>query len=306
MNLRIISLLCIPDVRVFQHFLRLSDAFEEDVALLVEPLHILHLLHLVLINLVAICDIVEFDEVLWEDEGVVEDEPQPLLLVILLRSEDAGHVIVHLGVDLGVAPDFGGRVARIEVRVVRILYTLRKEHLADEQLARRNLQEAALLCDFRRVLQVRVAILVLEVGVDARYLCAGNTIHQGNTVGQLRLGVLALGAESFFHRSVDLGGHGWVDAVEEVLQVPLVRIVREVNEMLKLFFESVSQEAVVDPCDPGHLDASDAVESHLLGVEAGADEVDAGGEPLVIRLAFLKPDIAASFQLRHQPVNVLL
>ena len=56
MNLRIISLLSISDVLIFQHLLHLSDAFELDVVQLVEPLHILHFHHLVLSNLVAICD----------------------------------------------------------------------------------------------------------------------------------------------------------------------------------------------------------------------------------------------------------
>ena len=142
--------------------------------------------------------------------------------------------------------------------------------------------------------------------MDTCYLCARYTIDQWNAIRQLGFGVFALGAEAFLHGSVDLGGHGGVDAVEEVLQVPLVRIVRKVNKMLKLFLEPISQETVVDPCDSGHLDASYAVETHLLSVEAGADEVDAGGEPLVIGLALLKPDIAPGLQLRHQPVNVLL
>jgi len=105
MNLGIFPLLCISNVCVFEHFLRFSDAFEKDVALLVQPRHILHLLHLLLIELIAIRDIVEFNKVFRQDEGVVEDEPKSLLLVIFLCPENAGHVIVHFGVDLGVAPD---------------------------------------------------------------------------------------------------------------------------------------------------------------------------------------------------------
>lgn len=135
--------------------------------------------------------------------------------------------------------------------------------------------------------------------MDASYFGASYTINEWNTVWKLRLWILTLWPEAFLHGSVDLGRHGRVNTVEEVLQIPLIWIVGKVNEVLEFLFESVSQETIVDSCYTSDLDASDSVESHLFCVETWSYEVDAGGEPFIIRLAFLKPNIAASLQFRH-------
>lgn len=162
-NFWVVTLLCISDVCVLEDLLRFSYAFEKSVALLIQPVHILHPFHFLLVDLIAIGHIIELDQVFRKDESVVKNEPKPLLLIIFFGPEHTRHMVVHLSVNLRIAPYFRWRVARVEVRIVRILYAFRKEDLANKQLPRRNLEESSLLCHLLRILQVRVAILILEV-----------------------------------------------------------------------------------------------------------------------------------------------
>ena len=59
-----------------------------------------------------------------------------------------------------------------------------------------------------------------------------------------------------------------VHAVEEVLEAALVLVIGEVNQLLKLLFEPIPQEAVVDAGHASHIDADDAKVLHLLSGKA--------------------------------------
>ena len=63
MDFGVLSLLSGSNIGVFKHLLGFSDAFEHDVALLVQPVHILHLLHFLLVYLVLIRNVIEFHQV---------------------------------------------------------------------------------------------------------------------------------------------------------------------------------------------------------------------------------------------------
>lgn len=141
--------------------------------------------------------------------------------------------------------------------------------------------------------------------MDPRYLGTGHAVYQRNTVRQRGLHVLILRPESFFHCSMDLSGHRRITTIEQVLQVSLVRVIREIHQMLKLFLKSIPKEPVVDSCHPGDLNPRDTVELHLIYVEAGADQVDTGCEPFVLGLSFFKSDVTTGLQLGHESVNVL-
>lgn len=149
MNLGILSLLHVSNVSVLQNLLCLCDTLEELVALPIKPVHIWHLLDLFLTLLVLVGHVVELNEVLWEDQGVVKDEPESLLLIVLFCSEHTRHMVVHLGVNLGIAPDLSRWVARVEMWIVCVLYALWEEDFTNEELSRGNRQESSLWCNFR-------------------------------------------------------------------------------------------------------------------------------------------------------------
>ena len=106
MDFGVVTLLSVPNVSILKYFLGFCNTFEESVALRIQPIHILHSFQLILVYLVAVCYVVEFDEVFGEDKCIVENKPESLLLIILFGSEDTGDMVVHLGVNLCVAPYF--------------------------------------------------------------------------------------------------------------------------------------------------------------------------------------------------------
>ena len=105
---------------------------------------------------------------------------------------------------------------------------------------------------------------------------------------------------------MDLFGSRWIDSIEEVFEASFILIVGKVNELFKLFLETVSQETVMDASHSGHIDADYSKVLHLLSGKSGTDKVDAGAKPAVLRSALLKTNITTCFQLGHQTMNVLL
>jgi len=94
----------VPNVSVLEHSLHLVDALEQLVAFAVELGDVGESLRFGGDALAV--HVIKLNQVLREDEGVIEDEPQPLLLIVLLCPENAGDVRVHLGVDRSIPPDF--------------------------------------------------------------------------------------------------------------------------------------------------------------------------------------------------------
>ena len=202
--------------------------------------------------------------------------------------------------------------------MVRVVRALLKEDFADEELARRDLDQASLqgqrivasdlrvLGGFLSGADVGEAVIVLEEGVDAGYLGAGNAVDEGDAAGQPSFLVLLNRPETFLHRPVDLFRSRWVHSVEEVLETAFVLVVRQVDQLFKFLFKAVPEETVMNAGDSGYVDADNPEVLHLLSGEAGADEVDARAEPAVLGASLFKADVAPGLQLRHQPVNVLL
>lgn len=86
-------------------------------------------------------NIFKLDEVLRQYEGVVQNKPHTLLLIIFLRSEHALHSMKLFGVDRGVSPDLRRAVAWVEIWEVRIRNTLREENFANKELTRGDLDQ---------------------------------------------------------------------------------------------------------------------------------------------------------------------
>ena len=64
---------------------------------------------------------------------------------------------------------------------------------------------------------------------------------------------------------MDLFGRLRIDSVKQVLKTALILVIREINKLLEFFLKAVSQEAVMNPCDSGYVDANNAKVFHLLG-----------------------------------------
>ena len=61
----------------------------------------------------------------------------------------------------------------------------------------------------------------------------------------------------------------------------------------------------MDTSNPGDVYADDPEELHLLRVEPRFDKVNTRAKPLVVWLSLFESDVATSFQLSHQSVDVL-
>ena len=55
----------------------------------------------------------------------------------------------------------------------------------------------------------------------------------------------------------------------------------------------------MDSSDSRYIDAINAKEFHLFGVEPTADQIHAGGEPLIRWFALFKSNIAPGIKLGH-------
>ena len=147
---------------------------------------------------------------------MVQHEPHALLRISLLRAEHALNSSVLLFIDWSSSPDGGGRLVRVEVRMVRVVSALLKEDFADEKLARRNLDEATLqrhvivashFCVFACFLgssDVREAILVVEESIDSGNLSTSHTVHKGDAAGKTSLGIFLDRTEAFLHGTMNL------------------------------------------------------------------------------------------------------
>jgi hypothetical protein len=92
MDFGVVTLLSISDISVLEDLLRFSDALEKSVALLIQPIHVLHPFHFFLVDLVAIGNIVELNQVFRKDESVVKNEPKSLLLIVFFCPEHTGYM----------------------------------------------------------------------------------------------------------------------------------------------------------------------------------------------------------------------
>ena len=98
----------------------------------------------------------------------------------------------------------------------------------------------------------------------------------------------------------------WINTVEKILEAALILVIREINQLLKLFFESVTQEAIVNSSHARHVDSNNPEMLHLLSRKTGTDQVHTGAEPSIQWASFLETDISTSFQLSHKTVDILL
>ena len=62
-----------------------------------------------------------------------------------------------------------------------------------------------------------------------------------------------------------------IDTIEKILETALILVIREINELLKLFFESVTQEAIVNPSHARHVDSNNPEMFHLLSRKSRTD-----------------------------------
>lgn len=111
--------------------------------------------------------------------------------------------------------------------------------------------------------------------------------------------------ESFFHGLLGLLRHQWISTVKQVLKVALVPSIRKVHQLFDLVVKPVAQVAIVDPGDSADREAQNAQMLHLVDLEARFDQVNTTLIPLVLKFAFLEPDVSTGVQLCDQPLYVL-
>ena len=97
-----------------------------------------------------------------------------------------------------------------------------------------------------------------------------------------------------------------IDTIEKILETALILVIREINELLKLFFESVTQEAIVNPSHARHVDSNNPEMFHLLSRKTRTDQVNTRAEPSILRTPFFETDITTSLQFSHKTMDILL